>query len=522
MVLTAAQTTQFFEAADQMAIPNATVLELVNEGIDTVDDLAEFDKETIDQIANNLRRPAVAPAAGTHFVFGAKSQKRLKVACELVRFYTTVGRPLTAANIQWNSVIMNFEIQWKAMKVRIDGDEPETPKIAKGLNIMRWSESFKDVLRQCFGVRSIPLIYVTRDDVAVPVAVPPLAAGQPHSVEAGSVEEELIARASHNHPLFREDNGLVYFKLEAATRGRNGRGALEALLTQFAGTDKWDAEIKRQESLLHTRVWKGQSNYGLEKHCAAHRHAYVQLQAASEHIEYQLPNEHSRVGYLIDSIQNNDPGLQAGLANVRSDKGPGGMRGDFELMVAHILPYCPVSKKRTTGTKRGHADISVTFAEGDSAEISSFGSKSGVGKTGVHLRFHKHKEYQGLTPEQKSELKDWREKEIAAGRGGKSGGSGGKPQGNKGSEKHINSRIDAAVAKKLAAHAKAADDKKSDEAAADSYIVSAFERMIGKKTSSNGTSSGQITASATNAQKTSILKTILGRAKNKPPKDDEE
>jgi hypothetical protein len=532
MVLTVAQTTAFFENADQMAIPNATVMELVNEGINTVDDLAEFDKETIDQIAHNLRRPAIAPAAGGHhFVFGAKSQKRLKIACELVRFYATVGRPLTAANIQWNSVILNFEIQWKAMKVRIDGDEPETPKIAKGLNIMHWSESFKDVLRQCFGVRSIPLIYVTRDNEAVPAAIPPLAAGQPHSVEAGSVEEELIARASHNHPLFREDNGLVYFKLEAATRGtayaasikpfqrdRNGRGALEALLTQFAGTDKWDAEIKKQEILLHTRVWKGQSNYGLEKHCAAHRHAYVQLQAASEHIQYQLPNEHSRVGYLIDSIQNNDPGLQAGLANVRSDKAPGGMRGDFEAMVAHILPYCPVSKKRTAGSKRGHADISVTFAEGDTAEISSFGSKSGVGKTGVHLRFHKHKEYQQLNPEQKSELKDWREKEVAAGRGGAKSVEKGKAK-DKGSEKHINSRIDAAVAKKLAAHAKAADDKKSDEAAADSYIVSAFERMIGKK---GPTSSGPVTAGATNAHKASILKTILGRAKNRPSKDGEE
>jgi hypothetical protein len=31
---------------------------------------------------------------------------------------------------------MNFKIQWKAMKVKINDDEPETPKIAKGVNIM--------------------------------------------------------------------------------------------------------------------------------------------------------------------------------------------------------------------------------------------------------------------------------------------------------------------------------------------------------------------------------------------------
>jgi hypothetical protein len=54
MVLTAAQTTAFFENAAQMAISNATVIELVNEGINTVDDLSEFDKDTIGKIAYNL------------------------------------------------------------------------------------------------------------------------------------------------------------------------------------------------------------------------------------------------------------------------------------------------------------------------------------------------------------------------------------------------------------------------------------------------------------------------------------
>jgi hypothetical protein len=37
---------------------NATVVQLQEEGIDTVDDLADFDKDTIEQIAANLRRPA--------------------------------------------------------------------------------------------------------------------------------------------------------------------------------------------------------------------------------------------------------------------------------------------------------------------------------------------------------------------------------------------------------------------------------------------------------------------------------
>jgi hypothetical protein len=149
VVLTTAQKTQFFEGADQMTIPNGTVLELANEGINMVDGLSEFDKDTNGQITYNLRRPP----AGAPFVFGAKSQKRPIAACELVRYYETVGRGLTAANLQWLTVMKNFEVQWKALMDKKSKDEPETPsKISKSLNIMKWSEAFCNIMYRCIGV----------------------------------------------------------------------------------------------------------------------------------------------------------------------------------------------------------------------------------------------------------------------------------------------------------------------------------------------------------------------------------
>jgi hypothetical protein len=233
-------------------------------------------------------------------------------------------------------------------------------------------------------------------------------------------------------------------------------------------------------------------------------------------IEYQLPNKHSRVGYLLDSVQNNDPGLQAGLANVRLDKQHGGMRSDFEATVAHILPYCPVAKKRTTGVKRGAADISVTFVEAATAEIASFGAKSGVGKTRVHLRFHKHAAYQQLSSEQKAELKEWREKEPSAGRGGKwKGAPKTKPQ----SSKNIKSMVDAAVAKKIEAHTKAEEDAKTQEAAAARFIVLCLERLTGKKAMPPPSYTALGTTGAAHANKTTFLKSILGRAKNRQDVD---
>ena len=52
--LIAAQTTAFFENADQMGIPNETVVQIQQKGIDNVDNLVDFNKDTIEQIAANL------------------------------------------------------------------------------------------------------------------------------------------------------------------------------------------------------------------------------------------------------------------------------------------------------------------------------------------------------------------------------------------------------------------------------------------------------------------------------------
>ena len=124
MVLTTAQMTTFFEHTDQMGIPHTTVVQLRAEGIQAVTDLLDFDKDSLQQLADNLRRPGGhipdpnpgAPAGATiptpPFVFGAKSQKRITVTCDLVRFFATVSRDLTAANLQWSTVMKSFEIQW--------------------------------------------------------------------------------------------------------------------------------------------------------------------------------------------------------------------------------------------------------------------------------------------------------------------------------------------------------------------------------------------------------------------------
>jgi hypothetical protein len=529
MVLTAAQITAFFESPAGMPIPHETRIQLQEEGIDDVGDLVDFDKETLKQVADNLRRPGgrvpnpdPGAAAGAMiptppFVFGAKSQMRLLAACDLVRYYETVGREITTGNIRWDPVIKNFAEQWRALTNRKTADDPEVPKISKALSVIKWTEAFADFLYRSIGVRTIPLAYVTRKDALVPAAAPPLATNRPHSTEHGSVDAELVARASHDHPLFRDDNSQVYYYLEEATRttsyaasikpyqrAKNGRGAWLALKAQYAGNDKWQAEIKLKDDLLHTRVWKGQSNFSLEKFIAQHRNAYVSMQQCAEHVAFQLPNEHTRVTYLLDGIQCNDAPLQAAMALVRNDTDPTGKMNDFEATASYLLPHDPVSKKRTAGAKRGVAEISDTSG----IEASSTAGKLAHGQTGVEFRFYERAEYSQLSDDQKAELREHR-----MNRNNKKSEKGSKaPTGAKKWDKSMKKLIAAAVNKK---YEKKLQDEQSgveDDAKIRSYIMSLMSSDASSDKAKPSAKASASTATATNS--TPTLNSILRRAKN--------
>jgi hypothetical protein len=194
-------------------------------------------------------------------------------AGELVRFYETIGQALAGANIGYDTIMKDFTKQWKALKSRKEEKSPDVPTIRKALPVIKWVEAFDDFLTRTVGVQTIPLSYVTQETETVPATCPPLKANKPHSKEFGLVELDLVNRALHDDPLYDADNSKVYFFLEEATRGRqyaasikpyqrakDGRGALISIRNQYAGRDKWEAELKKQDDLIYNQIWKGQSN----------------------------------------------------------------------------------------------------------------------------------------------------------------------------------------------------------------------------------------------------------------------
>ena len=127
-----------------------------------VSDLLEFDKDSFKEVVDNLRRPGGRiPNPDAHppdgftipqppFQIGAKSVMRLVAASKIGRYYETVGRELSAANMKWSETIKVFFRHFKALEDRKkENDIPDVPKITKSLAVTKWSESSKIFFPAC-------------------------------------------------------------------------------------------------------------------------------------------------------------------------------------------------------------------------------------------------------------------------------------------------------------------------------------------------------------------------------------
>eukprot|EP00957_Ditylum_brightwellii_P208250 15356484-Ditylum_brightwellii.AAC.1 len=206
------QTNTFFMSCRQMEVLKETLVQLGQEGTKKIKDLTECSKDNWKQVAENLKRlggqmknpdkekdndnPSTIPQ--TLYLFGVRTQKRLQEASELMR------------------LIWSFTDQWAGLKDRKRQTQPVVPKITAELPIMHWVDVFDDFLSRKIGVRITPLSYVTRETALASRSVSVNSENLPHGEEFGSIEAELAAQASHMHPLYCEDNAVVYYCLEEA------------------------------------------------------------------------------------------------------------------------------------------------------------------------------------------------------------------------------------------------------------------------------------------------------------------
>ena len=192
----------------------------------------------------------------------AKSKKRIIVADNATRYYNQVGRSITPANMSWRT-LANFDMQWQALLKQENQDEPEVPKLGKNGSILKWIESFKLHTKSIIGVLMCSLSYALNNEASKATARPDLIAHQPHSADYGSITEELAALTLHDHPLYTQDNGNVYARIERELtstyhssaiirffRTHDGKEAMDALVSQFSRKVVREIRIKNAQDYL--------------------------------------------------------------------------------------------------------------------------------------------------------------------------------------------------------------------------------------------------------------------------------
>jgi len=397
------------------AVLAAPAVPAIPEVRDAAGDITQEAVAAIPEVQARPGIPAVPSIPGTPAqLISAKGSTRLTIASVAYNYYIDTKRDVNPDNMHFSNVLRDFHTEWEAIQDLSDQDSPKIPVLSKSNPPLKWCESFRHFLYATFGVRKVPLLYVIRDSVAVTpelgpdtnVTYDPLIALKAYG-SSGSILEDLINRSSHDHPLFKNDNATVFGHIEEASRGsiyittikpfarrKDGRGAWMALVTSHVGTDKWEKIQKDNSAWLISAKWTGKK-YALDSFISQQRAKYQQLEEASTHVEFQVPNAHTRVTYLIDSIDNQDAALQAAVASIRQNTNQ--TRDDFEKAAAVLLPVDPYA--RNNANKK-----TVNF------QISALGSSNKFGRgesTGVDLRWYKANEYVKLTSEQKDELTAW-------------------------------------------------------------------------------------------------------------------
>jgi len=154
------------------------------------------------------------------------------------------------------------------------------------------------------------------------------------------------------------------------------------------GSNRWETVLEKADHVVSNTVWNGKSNrYPLKLHLAKLREAHNDMIRAFQYIEYEVPNEGTRVRKLLHILQCSDPRIISAKTVILADEA--GKKSNYEAASNFLFIAVPPTRR-----------------DNDSRRISStrqndFQHTPNKGYTGVELQFHTVPEYHKLTSNQK-------------------------------------------------------------------------------------------------------------------------
>ncbi len=398
-----------------LGLTNADVHALCNENVEHPHDYALLDADTLDAVLANLKKSGHPLKAHT--------QKMVKYWRCFAQFLDNTDRYIRGEHFT-KDAIMSCGLQLRVLEDSKDAkDTPsKLPKLTNLTDPLAWIDNAMKVFAQLTGNDNLPLGYIIRHDVIVEVdprdddsrIIP----GKCYSKKHGLLRNELIACRTHNDGVYDNNNVIVYNHMETALKGtkfasilteyektKDGRAVWLALMKYHGGEERWEKSYTTLNKALSSPPWKSSADVTLETRIGLFKLIFDRMELACEYTSHTPFTEREKVPKLLDSLDNNDADLKASIAQICADLP--GLGSDFQACCSLLIPVDPVEAKITkSGSKRGFdAMVSATSFLGRGSS------------TGVDLCWYPNKEFKTLSPEQRAELRAWRQMLDSDGKG---------------------------------------------------------------------------------------------------------
>jgi hypothetical protein len=377
------------------------------QGLDSLNEIRLLTDDEIESLCKVVRRPGgtiPGPNAGDAPVnnpgtpINLRAENHLKLLAFFLRHQERVSSTTQVADITLDAIralreLRDFESTYKA---------PDDPPAINAKDWPKTMESIHEYLRSFLGDHKIPLAYVVRKDVDVPVNDP--MTGYP------TVQDAMIARAKHfivaangtrtPDPVYINNREKVYEIIAKMTREhscwtyvkpaqktRDGRMAYLGLYQHFLGPNNVDNMATMAEDKLKSTVYNGeQRRWDFEKYINVHKSQHSIMEGLVEH-GYTGIDPRSKVRYLLDGIKTDK--LDSVKTRIMSDAT---LRNDFDACVTLYQDFI----KQTTKSKPA---ATVNISE---LKTSAGGTKRK--SEAVEDRYYTKAEYDALSAEAKKEL----------------------------------------------------------------------------------------------------------------------
>ena len=375
------------------------------QGIDELPELRILTDTEVESLCKVLRRPggliannqaAIAAGGDAQIVnpgtaVSLRAENNLKLACYYLRHQVRVSRDADAAHITLPNVRRIRELRTTEEKHK----DPEEGPTIDAKDWPKTMEAIVEYLRSYLGETGIPLAYVVREEVAVPVDDPE--GGYP------SVQDEMIARAPHldgagnRLPTYLADRLRVWelvselcrdqdcwSYIKPAQRTRDGRLAYWNLFNHYLGPNNVDNMATTAEKRLQVTSYHGEKKrWNFEKYVKTHVDQHAILSSLTEH-GYSGIDARSKVRHLMEGIKTRE------LDSVKTQiMASANLRNDFDACVTLYKDYIQQMRSSQTPSE---------------VNISALGT-GGAHQAEVEDRYYTGKEYNALSKEQKDALR---------------------------------------------------------------------------------------------------------------------